>query len=105
MYAVIETGGKQYKISPGDVIAVEKLEGEKGSQVEFDQVHLIADQEQISCGQKVQGARVRGTILGEKKGKKVIAFKYKRRKSYKRKIGHRQKYTTVRVDEILPASV
>lgn len=105
MYAVIETGGKQYKISPGDIIAVEKLDGENGKQVEFDQVHLIADNEKISCGQGVKGARVRGTIMGEKKGKKVIAFKYKKRKSSRKKIGHRQHYTSIRVDEILPAAM
>jgi large subunit ribosomal protein L21 len=105
MYAVIETGGKQYKISPGDVISVELLDGEKGTQMEFDQVQLIAEEENIRCGESVKGARVLGTIVGEKKGKKVVAFKYKKRKDSRKKIGHRQKYTSIRVDEILPATV
>lgn len=101
MYAVIETGGKQYRISPGDVIDVERLGREEGEQVEFDKVCLLAENEKILCAEEVKGARVRGTVLGEKKGKKLVAFKYKRRKNYKKKIGHRQKYTSVRVDEIL----
>jgi large subunit ribosomal protein L21 len=105
MYAVIETGGKQYKISPGDVISVELLDGEKGAQVEFKNVHLIAEEETISCGESVKGAKVRGTIMGAIKAKKVVAFKYKKRKDSRKKIGHRQKYTSIRVDEILPATI
>ncbi|MEW5802629.1 MAG: 50S ribosomal protein L21 [bacterium] len=105
MYAVIETGGKQYKISPGDIIAVEKLDGEKGAQVEFAKVRMIADDDRISCGQDVSDAKVRATIMGETKAKKVVAFKYKRRKNSRKKIGHRQKYTSIRVDEILPGTV
>ena len=105
MYAVIETGGKQYKISQGDIIFVELLDGEKGTQVEFENVHLIAEEEKISCGESVKSAKVRGTIIGEKKAKKVVAFKYKKRKDSRKKIGHRQKYTSIRVDEILPGTV
>lgn len=105
MYAVIETGGKQYKISPGDVIAVELLDGDKGTQIEFENVYLIAEEEKISCGESLKGAKVRGTIMGETKAKKLVAFKYKKRKDSRKKIGHRQKYTSIRVDEILPVSV
>ena len=101
MYAVIETGGKQYKVSPGEVIRVEKLGGEQGSNVEFDQVCLVVNEGEVASGTQLAGAKVLGTILGEEKGKKVIVFKFKRRKKYRRKIGHRQKYTSVQVDEIL----
>ena len=101
MYAVIETGGKQYKVSPGEVINIEKLAGEEGSDVEFDQVRLVVKEGEVVSGEQLAGAKVRGTILGEEKGKKVIVFRYKRRKNYKRKIGHRQKYTSIRVNEIL----
>ncbi len=101
MYAVIETGGKQYKVSPGEVIRVEKLAGEQGSNIDFDQVCLVVKEGEVASGKQLADAKVRGTILGEEKGKKVIAFKFKRRKKYRRKIGHRQKYTSVHVDEIL----
>jgi len=101
MYAVIETGGKQYRVSPGEVISVEKLAGEKGSNVEFDQVCLVVKEGAVASGEQLADAKVRGTILGDEKGKKVIAFKFKRRKKYRRKIGHRQNYTSVHVDEIL----
>ncbi len=101
MYAVIETGGKQYKVSPGEVISVEKLAGEQGSNVDFDQVCLVVKEGAVASGEQLADAKVRGTILGEEKGKKVIAFKFKRRKKYRRKIGHRQNYTSVHVDEIL----
>ena len=101
MYAVIETGGKQYKVSPGEIISVEKLAGEKGANIEFDRVHLVVKEGEVASGEKLADAKVRGTIVGEEKGKKVIVFKYKRRKNYKRKIGHRQNYTNVRVDEII----
>jgi len=105
MYAVIETGGKQYKVSPGEVIKVEKLQGEEGATVEFDQVHLVVKEGIITHGEPLAEARVRGTVLGGEKGKKVIAYKFKRRKGYRRKIGHRQQYTNIRVDEILEGSV
>ena len=101
MYAVIATGGKQYKVSPGEVIKVEKIAGEQGTNVEFDQVCLVVNEGQIASGKELADAKVRGTILNEEKGKKVIAFKFKRRKKYRRKIGHRQKYTSIKIYEII----
>ena len=101
MYAVIETGGKQYKVSPGEVIKIEKIKGECGSSIEFDKVHLFVDEGKVTCGEKVINTKVKGTILSEGKGKKVIVFKFKKRKNYRRKLGHRQYYTSVRVDEII----
>jgi len=102
MYAVIETGGKQYRVAPGDVIQVETLEGEPGSEVEFGRVlALVNDANEVMTGDAVGGARVKGTISGHGRGDKVIVFKFKRKKQYKRTIGHRQNYTQVTVGEIL----
>lgn len=101
MYAVIETGGKQYKVAPGQIVKVERLPGETEASIEFDKVYLIVKDGQVVCGENIATAKVRGTVLREEKGKKVIAFKYKRRKNYSKKIGHRQKYTCVRIEEIL----
>ncbi len=98
MYAIIETGGKQYKVAPGEVIRVEKLPGEKGSEVEFRALAVAADNEPIRAGRQV--ARVTGTILGQGRGEKVIVFKFKRKKQYKRTIGHRQAYTSVKIETI-----
>ena len=102
MYAVIETGGKQYRVAPGDVIQVETLEGEPGSEVEFGRVlAVVNDANEVMTGDSVGGARVKGTISGHGRGDKVIVFKFKRKKQYKRTIGHRQNYTQVTVGEIL----
>lgn len=101
MYAVVATGGKQYKVQQGDVLRVEKLAGDVGSEVAFDKVLMFSDGESVQIGQPVvEGAVVKGHIIEQGKSKKVIVFKYKRRKRYRRKQGHRQPYTAVRIDAI-----
>jgi len=102
MYAVIETGGKQFKVAPGDVIEVDTLEGEAGGEVEFSRVlALMNDSNELVTGDSLGAARVKGTIMGHGRGDKVIVFKFKRKKQYKRTIGHRQNFTRVTVNEIL----
>ncbi|MFZ1984477.1 MAG: 50S ribosomal protein L21 [Desulfatitalea sp.] len=101
MYAVVATGGKQYKVEAGEVLRVEKLQGDVGAQVAFDQVLLLADGETVTVGQPmVQGATVKGHIVEQGKNKKILVFKYKRRKRYRRKQGHRQLYTAIKIDAI-----
>jgi large subunit ribosomal protein L21 len=102
MYAVIETGGKQYRVAPGDVIQVETLTGDVGAEVEFDRVLAVMnDSNELTTGSKLGEAKVKGTITGHGRGDKVIVFKFKRKKQYKRTIGHRQNFTQVTVGEIL----
>ncbi len=102
MYAVIETGGKQYRVSEGDIVRVEKLANAVGDEVSIADVHLVADGSNVQLGQPtVAGASVTGTVVEEGRGRKVVAFKKKRRKGYKRKIGHRQDYTALRIDKIV----
>ncbi len=102
MFAVIETGGKQYRVSQGDVVRVERLEENVGDHVAIDAVHLIADGEAVFVGcPNVEGAEVRATVVEEGRGRKVVVFKKKRRKGYRRKIGHRQDYTALQIDEIV----
>ena len=101
MYAIIEAGGKQYRVSEGDLIDVERRSGEVGQVVDFQEVLLVGDQEIIHVGKPVlAGARVVGTIAEQGKGAKIIVFKMKRRKKYRRKQGHRQLFTRVRIDQI-----
>jgi large subunit ribosomal protein L21 len=101
MYAVVSTGGKQYKVAEGEVLRVEKLAGEVGDAVSFDQVLLYSDGETVSVGQPVlEAAAVKGHIVEQGKAKKILVFKYKRRKRYRRKQGHRQPYTAVKIDSI-----
>jgi len=101
MYAVIETGGKQYRVAPGDVIQVETLPGEVGSEVAFERVlAVVNDSNEVVAGPALGEARVKGTISGHGRGDKVIVFKFKRKKQYKRTIGHRQNFTQVTVSEI-----
>ncbi len=102
MQAVIRTGGKQYVVKPGDVIDVELLNSEDGSNVEFDDVLLVSDDaSDVKVGSPtVQGAKVTGKVLGTKKGKKLIVFKFRRRKGFKKKQGHRQKYSSVEITNI-----
>jgi large subunit ribosomal protein L21 len=101
MYAVVRTGGKQYRVAPGDVIRVEKLPGDVGGQVDLDQVLLLADGDKLEIGRPVvAGARVRGEIVEQGRAPKILIFKYKRRKRYRRKAGHRQPYTAIKVTEI-----
>jgi large subunit ribosomal protein L21 len=101
MYAVVATGGKQYKVQEGEILRVEKLAGDVGSEVAFDQVLLLSDGENVTIGQPVlEGATVTGHIVEQGKDKKIIVFKYKRRKRYRRKHGHRQPFTAVKIDKI-----
>lgn len=100
MYAVIRTGGKQYRVSEGDRVRVERLPGDVGQTVEFDEVLMVGG-EKVSVGAPlVSGARVSAEIVGQGRGKKIIVFKIKRRKSYRRKAGHRQHYTELKVTGI-----
>ncbi len=99
MYAIIETGGKQYKVEEGDVIRVEKLNAEDGAAVTFDQVLAIAD-DTLRVGKDVAGASVEGTVVKTAKAKKVIVYKYKAKSGYHKKNGHRQWYTAVKIDSI-----
>jgi large subunit ribosomal protein L21 len=102
MYAVIKTGGKQYRVSPGDSIDVEKLPHEVGEQIELDQVLLVANGPGAKIGQPlVEGATVKATVTRQAKGRKVIIFKFRSSKRYRRKRGHRQHYTRLRIDEIV----
>lgn len=101
MYAVIETGGKQYRVAPGDVVRVETLPGDVGAEVELGRVlAVVNDSNELTAGSAVTDARVKGTIAEHGRGDKVIVFKFKRKKQYKRTIGHRQNYTAVKVSEI-----
>jgi large subunit ribosomal protein L21 len=101
MYAVIKTGGKQFQVSEGDVIQVEKLEGQPGDTVEIDEVLMLRTDDEIKIGTPmVEGVAVSGTIVDQVKGKKIIVYKFKRRKDYRRKQGHRQRYTNLRIDSI-----
>ena len=99
MYAIIATGGKQYKVSEGDVIKVEKLDAEVGNAVTFDQVIAVKDND-LKVGEAVANATVTATVMEQGKGKKVIVYKYKRKSGYHKKNGHRQAYTAVKIDKI-----
>ena len=102
IYAIIETGGKQYRVKPGETIDVERLEAAAGQTVELDKVLLINDDKNITVGTPVvEGARVVATSHGEHKDKKIIVFKYKPKRRYSRKTGHRQIYTRLTIDKIL----
>ena len=100
MYAVIVSGGKQYKVSEGDVIRVEKLEVEEGAKITFDQVLLLNDGSLKIGPPTVANAKVSGTVLQNGKGKKVIVYRYKRKSGYHKKNGHRQLFTEVKIDKI-----
>ena len=99
MYAIIATGGKQYKVSEGDVIKVEKLDAEPGATVTFDQVVAVSDKELKVAGD-VANANVTATVMEQGRGKKVIVYKYKRKTGYHKKNGHRQAYTQVKIENI-----
>lgn len=99
MYAIIATGGKQYKVSEGDIIRVEKLNAEAGSEVVFDKVVAVSDKE-LKVAKDVEGATVSATVMEQGRGKKVIVYKYKRKSGYHKKNGHRQAYTQVKIDKI-----
>ena len=99
MYAIIATGGKQYKVSEGDVIRVEKLDAEVGAAVTFDQVVAVSDKELKVAGD-VAGATVTGTVMDQGRARKIIVYKYKRKSGYHKKNGHRQAYTQVKIEKI-----
>ena len=101
MYAVIKTGGKQYKVSEGDEIIVEKLNVEEGATVTFDEVFAVIDGEEIKIGQpKVEGAKVTASVVKNGKGPKIRIFKYKHKTNYRRRMGHRQPFTKVKIEKI-----
>ena len=100
MEAVIATGGKQYRVTPGQVIAVEKLAGDKGSAVEFRQVLFVAREGDVLTGDRLGSARVAGEVVSQGRSRKVSVVKFKRRKNYRRNHGHRQPVTTVRITTI-----
>ena len=102
MYAVIEAGGKQYRVSPGDSIRVDTLAGEVGAEVEFGKVlAVVRDSNELVLGADLDHSRVKATIEAHDRADKILVFKFKRKKQYRRTIGHRQNYTQVRVGEIL----
>jgi large subunit ribosomal protein L21 len=101
MYAIFRTGGKQYKVSPGDVIQVERLQGEPGSGVEFQHVFAVRSDKLTLGAPLVDNARITATILRNARGRKVRVLKYKRKKQYRRTLGHRQPYSEVRIDDIV----
>lgn len=101
MYAVIKTGGKQYKVSEGDEIIIEKLNVEEGATVTFDEVFAIVDGEDVKIGQpKVNGAKVTASVVKNGKGPKIRIFKYKHKTNYRRRMGHRQPFTKVKIEKI-----
>ena len=99
MYAIIATGGKQYKVSEGDVIYVEKLDVEEGATVTFDQVLAVSDAD-LKVGADVASSNVTATVVEQGRARKVIVYKYKRKTGYHKKNGHRQAYTKVKIDKI-----
>ena len=101
MYAIVDSGGKQYKVQEGEILRVEKLTGEVGDSVSFDRILMFSDGENVNVGTPLlEDVAVTGHIVEQGKAKKIIVFKYKRRKRYRRKRGHRQKFTAVKVDSI-----
>ena len=101
MFAVIKTGGKQYRVTPDDVIRIERISGEAGDEVSFNDVLMLADDGKTAVGTPlVDGARVTGTLMEQTRGEKIIIFKKKRRKSYRRRNGHRQDLSVVRITHI-----
>ena len=101
MYAVVATGGKQYRVNEGDTVRVEKLKGDAGAKVVLDQVLMLGEGEKSKVGAPVlKGAKVEAEILGQGRGKKILVFKYKKRKNIRKKQGHRQDFTELRIMKI-----
>lgn len=100
MFAIIKTGGKQYKVSEEDIIKVEKIEAEAGDKIEFDQVLMVAGDDVKVGSPVVEGAKVSAEVLDQKKDKKIVIFKFKAKKNYRKKKGHRQPYTLVKIEKI-----
>ena len=102
MYAVIQTGGKQYRVQPGQTLSVEKLPGDLGDSVNFDDVLLVAGEDKVTVGKPtVAGAKVTASIVEQGKDKKVVVYKFQRRKNYRRRYGHRQLFTSIKIDEVV----
>ena len=105
MYAIIESCGKQYKVAEGDVVFFEKLDTEEGKKVTFDNVVLVSDGEKIEVGSPyVKGVKIEGKVVSHGKGKKILVYKYKAKKNYRRTQGHRQPYTKVEITKIKTAA-
>ena len=101
MYAIVDSGGKQYKVKEGDILKVEKLAGKVGDNISFDKILMFSDDENVNIGTPLlEDVTVNGHIVEQGKAKKIIVFKYKRRKRYRRKQGHRQLFTAVKIDSI-----
>jgi large subunit ribosomal protein L21 len=101
MYAVVSSGGKQYRVEPGSTVLMERLSSQPGSSVQFDRVLLIGDGDEVTVGTPVvSGASVSGTVLGEELGPKLVIFKFKQKVKYRRRTGHRQHLLRIRIDEI-----
>ncbi|WP_457570066.1 50S ribosomal protein L21 [Desulfurobacterium sp.] len=101
MYAVVRTGGKQYVVEPGQVLKVEKINLPEGSEVELETLMIRNDDGSVKVGDEVKGAKVKATVVRHGKGKKIIVFKYKSKKHYQRKYGHRQHFTELKIEEIV----
>ena len=102
MYAIIETGGKQYQVQPRQTVEVELLDAQPGQEVNLGRVLALCHEDVLTVGKpEVDGAQVMGRVLGERRGEKIIVYKFKRRKKYRRKTGHRQHYTAVEIEKIL----
>ncbi|MCB9554608.1 MAG: 50S ribosomal protein L21 [Deltaproteobacteria bacterium] len=101
MYAIVRTGGKQYRVAPGDTIQVEKLPGDAGAAITLDDVLMLVDGEKITLGKpSITGASVAAEVVKHDRARKVLVFKYRRRKRYRRKVGHRQPFTALRITAI-----
>jgi large subunit ribosomal protein L21 len=101
MYAVIKAKGKQYRVEPGATVRIDKIDGDAGAKLQFDEVLLVADGEDVTVGTPhVAGATVAAEIVGHVKGPKLVVFKFRRRKAYRKRTGHRQDYTTLKITGI-----
>jgi len=101
MYAIIKTGGKQYRVEEGQIIKIEKLSAEEGENVEFDQILAVSDDDGLKAGSPmIEGASVSGKVIDQGKNKKIVVFKYKPKIRYRKKTGHRQPYTRVLIEDI-----
>lgn len=101
MYAIIQTGGKQYRVTEGDVVSIEKLDVNEGEAVEFDQVLTVVKDGAVTVGKPViSGAKVSATVVAQGKGKKILVFKYKAKSNYRKRQGHRQPFTKVKIEKI-----
>lgn len=106
MYAIVEISGKQYKVQEGDIVFVDRLENEEeGNKVTFDRVLMISDDKKVTIGQDtVKGAKVEASIVGHGKAKKIVVYKYKAKKNYRRTQGHRQPYTKIQIEKIVTST-